>query len=117
MACAAALAVFDVIEKEDLLNNTRETGHYFQAGLERVAEQFDFISGVRGLGLMLALVVTCPPGELVAAMLEQGLLSLVAGGGAVRFLPPLNVTRAEVDEALQLIEQACTAYAAGTGHA
>ena len=117
LACAAALAVFDVIEKEDLLNNTRETGHYFQAGLERVAEQFDFISGVRGLGLMLALVVTCPPGELVAAMLEQGLLSLVAGGGAVRFLPPLNVTRAEVDEALQLIEQACTAYAAGTGHA
>ncbi len=110
LACAAALAVFQVIEEEKLLENAQVVGAYFKEQLEKLVDQYTFIERVRGQGLMLALVLDRPAGDLVKILEEKGLLALAAGKTALRFLPPLNIERDDVDRAMTLLNEACSAY-------
>jgi 4-aminobutyrate aminotransferase len=116
VACAAALAVQEVFENENVLENCRMMGERFSNGLRALQKQFDFIGDVRGLGLMLALEIVKPDGHKTAdgdkafkilnAMLENGLVGYMAGptGNVVRLIPPLNVTPDQVDKALEILE-------------
>ncbi|HEX7512974.1 MAG TPA: aminotransferase class III-fold pyridoxal phosphate-dependent enzyme, partial [Candidatus Methylomirabilis sp.] len=67
---------------------------------------------VRGLGLILGMEVTVPARAIVAACMERGLLVLTAGDNVVRFVPPLVVTEAEVDRAVEIVETALKGVAA-----
>ncbi len=104
LASAAALAVLDVIESEGLLAHVRAMGEHLGRGLERLcAEHPGKAKEARGKGLLRGLALAGDAVPTVTACREQGLLLSVAGGTVVRFAPALNVTAAELDEALALL--------------
>ncbi|HEX9785402.1 MAG TPA: aspartate aminotransferase family protein [Opitutaceae bacterium] len=110
LACAAALAVLEVIEKEHLLEHVMATAPHLHAGLAKIQADFpDAVKNVRGLGFMAGIELAFEPPPFVAKLREGGLLCPAAGGNVVRFLPPLNTTRAEIDEALGILRSALSA--------
>jgi 4-aminobutyrate aminotransferase len=116
VACAAALATFEVIEREGLLENAVEMGERLQRGLRQLATEHDVIGDVRGLGIMVGLELIDGPdapqpakalrNAVIQQCYRQGLLLLGAGTSVVRFMPPLNVTPYEIDLALELFARA-----------
>jgi len=100
LACAVALAVLAVIEREQLMANARAQGEYFQTR----ARALPGVTQVRGVGLMLGVELAVENKPVIAKMAEHGLLGVPAGTKVVRFLPPLNVTRAEIDEAVEKLK-------------
>jgi len=121
IACAAALAVLDVIREGNLLDNCRKMGSRLLQGFKQLQERFPFIGDARGLGLMVAMELIIPgkskepDGETAMKALnnclERGLLAYMAGlqGQVVRFIPPLNVTQSQVDESLNILEDSLAA--------
>ncbi len=108
LACAAALAVVEVIEEEELLANALMMGAYLVEGLcEIAAKHKKWISEVRGLGLLLGLVLDVPALPLQKKLQEKGMLSLATAGNVLRLLPPLTVSQKEIDQALGLVAEAC----------
>ncbi len=110
VAAAAAVATLQTILAPGFLAEAQAKGEYFRAGLQALAERFPALAcGVRGMGLILGLVLTeagCQRGaELVRGMFERGLLANFAGGQVLRFLPPLVVSREEIDQALCLVAE------------
>jgi 4-aminobutyrate aminotransferase-like enzyme len=103
VACAAALAVLATIADEDIVANAAARGAELAAGLSGLAAAQPSLLQVRGRGLLLG-VETSPElaPELIARCADAGLLLLTAGGRheVVRWLPPLDVTSAEIDEGL-----------------
>jgi len=103
LACAAALAVLEVIEKDDLLANVNKVSAVLHAGLkDLVAKYPELLDGVCGRGFHVALVAKDNL-ALVTALRANGLLAAPGGNGAVRLLPPLNATQGEIGEALDII--------------
>lgn len=119
LGCAAAVAVLDTIQDENLLKNASERGSQLAQGLVHLAETYP-IADVRGRGLMVAVEFGGPHREpegasygvaakVVAAARDRGLLMLTAGAReSIRFLPALNVKADEVDQALSIVQQACS---------
>ena len=104
LACAAALAVLDIVETESFLQRIRENGTRFLGQLRELCERFpDRLRGVRGVGYMIGLELAEDPAKVHLALREAGLLVPTAGGNVIRFLPPLIATREELDEALALL--------------
>jgi len=106
VAAAAALAVIGVIEDEGLLQRVGEVGALFREALQGFVDKYDKLLEVRGTGLMLGLVVDGDPKEVVEALQAQGVLALTAGGGVVRFLPPLVLREEDLEEATDMIADA-----------
>ncbi|MBQ9430209.1 MAG: aspartate aminotransferase family protein [Kiritimatiellae bacterium] len=110
LACAAALAVLDVIESEKLLEQAEKMGALFVEGLNGFVEKYDQVLEVRGKGLMVGLVVEGSAKEIVDACRDMGLLCCVAGPHVVRFVPPLNIKESNLEEALEMIGDALDEY-------
>ena len=110
VAAAAALAVIDIIEREGLLAKATEVGALLHEALQGFVDKYDKLLEVRGKGMMLGLVVDGDPKEIVEALKAQGLLALTAGGGVVRFLPPLVLKEEDLEDAVDMIGDAldCT---------
>jgi len=106
VSCAAALAVIDVIEEEGLLEHTGKMSELFAEGLNVFVEKYEKVLEVRAKGLMVGLVVEGSAKEIVDACRDNGLLCCVAGEHVVRFLPPLNVKEANIEEALEMLGDA-----------
>ena len=108
VACAAALATIDLIERE-LAENAAKAGGHMLDGLRAIAERRPLIREVRGLGLMIG--IGFADGETADAVelasFRRGLLTLRAGDAAVRMSPPLVVTTEQADTALELFDEAC----------
>jgi len=111
LSCAAALAVLDAIDEESLLANVAAAGERLMKGIEALQAGFPAILQVRGQGLLVGAELQGEAAPIVAAARDRGLLILSAGPKVLRFLPPLNVTAAEVDEALGKLAQALEACA------
>ncbi len=110
-ACGVALAVCQTIERENLLANVRDRGEQLREGLRAIAQKYpNHIAEVRGWGLITGLEIkadiplTSP--EIVKVTMANGLLLVPAGPKVVRFVPPLIVSAAEVNQALKAVEQA-----------
>jgi acetylornithine/N-succinyldiaminopimelate aminotransferase len=104
-ATAAALYVQRAIDEGNLLERCRETGAHLGSALLRLAERRKpRTRGARGRGLLQGLVLEGEAAPVVARARERGLLLSVAGGNVVRFVPPLVVSRAEIDEAVQILD-------------
>ena len=114
VACAAALATLDLVERE-LAANATHVGDHLLAGLRALSERQPLISGVRGRGLMIGIDVTDhDTAEAVEqACFERGLLVLTCGQRSLRLAPPLVVSTEQADTALAIIADACEAVAAG----
>ncbi|HKJ83768.1 MAG TPA: acetylornithine transaminase [Mariprofundaceae bacterium] len=104
LSCRAALTVLEVIGQEHLLENVRTQGRRLTQGLESLQRQHpDTLLQIRGRGLLIGAEISHEVTDTVAACRDKGLLLLPAGPKVLRFLPPLNVTAAEIDEALETL--------------
>jgi len=103
LSCVAALTVLDVIEREALLENVRQQGAHLMLGLKTLQRTHPVIREIRGRGLLIGVELDCETADIIACCRESGLLLLPAGSKVLRFLPPLNVTTAEIDEALTIL--------------
>ena len=106
VAAAAALAVIQVIEEENLLQRAVEMGELFKEALQGFVDKYEGLLEVRGKGLLLGLVVDGNPAEVVEALKVQGVLALVAGGNVVRFLPPLVLKPEVLEDVTDMIDGA-----------
>jgi len=106
LACAAANAVLDVMLAPGFLGGVVRSGERLRAGLEAVAAEYpNVISGVRGIGLILGLKCEVPNGEVQNALLAEGMLAVAAGENVVRLVPPLVITDADNDAAIEMIRR------------
>jgi len=102
-ACAAALATIDVIEKEGLVESAQTLGEYFLRQLRGIKS--GKIREVRGLGLMLGIELKEKAGPHVQALMEKGVIVLLAGATVIRLLPPLVITREEIDTVVKALRE------------
>jgi len=109
LACAAALATLETIFEEGILENCRKVGEYFLLKLGELKEKHSRIREVRGRGLILAVELTVPGAEFVLKCMEKGLLINCTNGNVLRFVPPLILTRPNVDKAVGILDEALTA--------
>jgi len=105
LAAAAAVATFEAIEKENLLENTVRMGEFAMGRLSAMKEKFGFIRDVRGKGLMLGMELDRPGAPVVQRCLERRLLINCTHDSVVRMLPAMNVGRDVMDEGLTLLEE------------
>jgi acetylornithine/N-succinyldiaminopimelate aminotransferase len=105
LACAAALATIEVIEAEGLLERATVAGNWFRKKLEALATKYEHVTGVRGCGFMVGVVLDTDPTEICGKLIDAGLLCIPTAGTLIRFLPPLNVSDADLEEALEIIEE------------
>jgi acetylornithine/N-succinyldiaminopimelate aminotransferase len=106
IVCAAALGVFEAIEQEGLLANTLSMGKYMVSRLEEMKQKFDVIGEIKGLGLMIGLSMKMEDAAAVAAgCMENGLLVNCTQNNILRLMPPVNVKKEEIDEAINKFSQ------------
>ncbi len=105
--CAAADAVLDIFEKRQMVSHVRQVGAYLWEKLEAFAKAHDCVTDHRGMGLIQGLEFGCPVGPIVSrALLENQVVLIGAGTNVIRFVPPLVITEAEVDEMIGKLEKA-----------
>jgi len=125
LACAVALKILDVIQREKLADNVRQVGAALKSGLEQLVRKYpSVLQTVRGLGLMLGLelapnIARLPgdPSKTQAVRFANllhgaGLLTIPAGAQILRFLPPLNLQASEAAEGLRILEEVVAPLAA-----
>ncbi len=109
--CGVALSVCQTLERENILQNVQDRGEQLRSGLKAIAAKYpQHISEVRGWGLINGLElradIQLTAGDIVNAAIKEGVLLVPAGPKVVRFVPPLIVTEAEVNTALEAVEKA-----------
>ena len=105
LACTAALAVLDVFEKENLVENAHEVGEYLIAQLKELQKRNSHITEVRGRGLMVGAVLDIPHKEVRSKLIhEQHCFTGCAGTNILRILPPLVLTKENVDDFIGRLE-------------
>lgn len=106
LACAAAIAVLEIFENENLVENAREVGEYLIAQLKQIPE----IKEVRGEGLMIGMEFDYPVKELRTRLIkEQKVFTGASGTNVIRLLPPLVLTKAQADDFIKRFKQALNA--------
>ncbi|WP_295598729.1 acetylornithine transaminase [uncultured Methanobrevibacter sp.] len=103
LVTAAANAVLDVFEEEDILSNVNEVGEYFISELKKLDKEI--IADVRGKGLMVGLELAKPGAEYVDKLREAGFLINCTAGNVLRFVPPLTITKAEIDQFVKALDE------------
>lgn len=105
LTCAVAYATMKYIIDNNLPEKVKRVGQYFTSKLEGLEQKFDFITQVRGRGLLLALEFNAEIAETIAlACLSKGLLVNKVKANAIRFMPPLIITKEEIDKAISILE-------------
>jgi LysW-gamma-L-lysine/LysW-L-ornithine aminotransferase len=103
LACAACLATIDVIETENLCSAAEELGEYFRSQVNGL--DLESVREVRGYGLMNAIELKEKAGPYVQKFQEKGIIILLAGATVLRFLPPLVITKEELDKVIKVISE------------
>jgi acetylornithine/N-succinyldiaminopimelate aminotransferase len=116
LASAAAIAVMRTVERDGLVAHAAAVGDYLAESLSSLADQGAPIAGVRGRGLMLGIALSRDVArEVAAAALDEGLIVNAIGDRTLRVVPPLIITRDEVDEAVSRLRRAFGAVASASG--
>jgi acetylornithine/N-succinyldiaminopimelate aminotransferase len=111
LACAAGLAVLEVMDQEDLIAQVNVLAPDFHQKLRALAADVPhLLTEIRGHGFMIGLQLARDPAPLVAALREAGLLAVAAGGNVIRLLPALTATTADLDAALAILRRVFTAW-------
>lgn len=105
LVTSVALEVLNIMEEEKLVEKAKEVGRYFREKLSSLKEKFPFIKEVRGKGLMLGMELDIEGKPVMDKAREKGLLINVTKGKVLRFLPPLIIKEAEIDEAVFILEE------------
>ena len=111
LAMSAGNAVMDVMFKKGFLNNVKKNGEYFIKELNKIREKYPkIIKEVRGKGLLIGLCLQKDQTKFINKLLDNNLLSIRAAENVVRLLPPLNVTKKEINLALKILNKVCENY-------
>ena len=105
LACAAGIATFEAIEKEQILKNVRRMGRYLRGRMERLAARYPFIKEVRGEGLMMGMRLTIDGTMVVAECLKRGMLTNSTGDNVLRFMPAMTVKKQEIERAIRIVDE------------
>lgn len=105
LAGAAIDKTMDLFEELKVTDNAKEVGAYLYEKLEELASERDDIVDHRGLGLMQGLEFNKPVGDIIAKAIDNGLILINAGANIIRFLPPLVITKKDVDDMLVILKQ------------
>ena len=115
VACAAALAMLEVIEEERLLENSQQLGQHAMARMKEMMQRYELIGDVRGLGLMLGMELvrdrqtreraSDEAEQIMYAALSRGLSFKITMGNIITLAPPLIISREQLDHALDILEQ------------
>ncbi|HEY4744422.1 MAG TPA: acetylornithine transaminase [Desulfuromonadaceae bacterium] len=104
LVCAAAIATVRTILEEGILNRTEEIGEYLLGELETMGRKYPFVTEVRGIGLMIGMGLTIPGADIVKKGHGRGVLLNVTHETVLRFVPPLVVTRQEIDSMIAILD-------------
>jgi len=104
LVTAAGVAAMKVLINDGVLDNCRAMGDYLRQRLEAMRDKYPFVVEVRGRGLILGMELSIEGGEIVKKALERGLLINCTVGKVLRFVPPLTVTKNELDEGLEILD-------------
>ena len=112
LACAAACVVLDALIDGNLMENAKEIGTYLQSKFEEYKAKYpNLIKEVRGRGLILGMELTRPGREIANECLDYGAIINCTAGNVLRFVPPLNITKAHVDELISVLDKVLPKYA------
>lgn len=98
LAGAAVIKTLEMFKTHDILNHVNETAPYLEKKLEELVEKHDIVTGRRGKGFMQGITVTVPPSKIINKAIENGLIVFSAGHDVIRFVPPLVITKEDIDE-------------------
>ena len=105
LACAAVCKVFEIFEKEHIVEHADKMGNYFTEQLQRLQEKHpSLITDVRGKGLMIGIEVSCANGDVVKKALEKGMIVIAAGSNVVRLVPPLVIETKHIDQCISILD-------------
>lgn len=106
LACAAANAVLDIMEQQDLCGNAVRMGQYLTAGLQRLQAKYPkLVATVRGHGLIIGMQLTMPGRDIVNRCQEEGAIINCTAGDVLRFVPPLIINEQHSDEVLTILDK------------
>jgi acetylornithine/succinyldiaminopimelate/putrescine aminotransferase len=125
LACAVALKILEVVERDHLADNARDLGEHLRAGIENLIACYPTVlKSIRGLGFMLGLELVEKDKnpafaandktvsiQFVNRLHDVGLLTIPSGAQVVRLLPALNLTRAQADEGIEIIARVAREFA------
>jgi acetylornithine/N-succinyldiaminopimelate aminotransferase len=104
LVCAAAIAALRVILEDGILNRCEELGEYLEGELESLQHKYPFVKEVRGIGLMIGMALDIPAGDIVRKGHERGVLLNVTHDTVLRFVPPLTVTKQEINQMIAILD-------------
>ncbi len=105
LAAAAINVVLDLFRENHIIDNVQKTGAYLEKKLNELADKYDVIETRRGIGMMQGLVFKVPVGPVINKALEKGLILINAGTDIIRFVPPLVITKEDVDQMIGILTQ------------
>lgn len=105
LAAAAINVVLDLFSENHIIDNVQKTGAYLEEKLNELADKYDVIETRRGIGMMQGLVFKVPVGPVINKALEKGLILINAGTDIIRFVPPLVITKEDVDQMIGILTQ------------
>jgi acetylornithine/N-succinyldiaminopimelate aminotransferase len=108
LVCAAAIAVIEAIEEENLLENAARLGQYAKDKLAKLKQKHDIIDHVRGIGMMIGIQLKSSGMKIVDKCLEKGLRINCTNDTVLRFMPPMIVSRSQIDEAIGILDKVLT---------
>ncbi len=106
LACAAAVEVFRLFDKLNVTDNVKNVGKYLETQLKSLVEKYDIVKAQRGMGLIQGIELTVNPKDVIAKCLDNGLILFSAGTNVIRFVPPLVITRDDVDQMMVRLKKA-----------
>ena len=105
LAAAAINVVLDLFRENHIIDNVQKTGAYLEEKLNELADKYDVIETRRGIGMMQGLVFKMPVGPVINKALEKGLILINAGTDIIRFVPPLVITKEDVDQMIGILTE------------
>ena len=105
LATQAVSTVFDIFEEENILENVKEVGKYLEEQLELLAKECDSVKERRGMGLMQGIELNIPVGDVVKKAMDAGLILISASQNVIRFVPPLIITKEDVDKMIVILKE------------
>ena len=105
VCCAAANAVLDAIDKENILKNVKNLGEYFRSKLNKLKEKHKCITDVRGMGLLNGIELKIKAKDLIEKLFEKEIITVPAGTNVVRFLPPLVIKKEHIDIVITALDE------------
>ena len=111
LAMAVGNAVMDIVSSKKFLNNVKRSSKYFLSNLNKLKEKYpNIIKEIRGRGLLIGLQLHKNQAKFIKKLIDNKLLTIRAAENVVRILPPLNVKKNEIDQAVRIIDKVCSEY-------